>query len=362
MQLTDLSPTASPPPPPKPATAGEAGDVRGRRRWQHVTLFCGCVIWYAVAHAVAASTASGFAVRFNLGDEQPLLDALALLFLVVVGIAALRARDPGAGMLHTSLGLPKRVTWTEEWGIGAALGWGISAAGALLMLLARALHVQLWTAPRAFWLLGVSGAALAIGTLAKVLALYGYGFRHLVEAVGTARATLLMIAVVAAHSMLTPTAGRADGVRLLGSAAGALLLCLCWARTRAAWMGWGVWFGWAASTALLFGLPLGANLSYSALVDGRAVGHLWLTGGEYGPSAAISEVLLALAAVPLLMRLTDEFAWRYARKEILPAGIPVDVRAPAAHAAMEVPTSSAASLVQIQPLAPMREGTDVASD
>jgi uncharacterized protein len=230
------------------------------------------------------------------------------------------------------------------------------------MLLGGALHVQLWTAPRAFWLLALSAVALALATLAKVLALYGYGFQHLIDATGPVRATLVMIAIVAGDVILTRSpSGPPDGARLLESALGAVLLCLCWLRTRAVWLGWGSWFGWAASTALVFGLPIGTDSSYSAVVDGRTVGPVWLTGGDYGPSSSAPMILLLIASIPLLIRLTDEFAWKYTRREIVAAGIPVDIPAPAAHAAIEEPAPSDTGLVQIQALAPTRDVRDAAS-
>jgi hypothetical protein len=139
------------------------------------------------------------------------------------------------------------------------------------------------------------------------------------------------------------------------SALGALLLCLCWIRTGAVWLGWGAWFGWAASTALLFGLPLGPGMSYPAVIDARLGRPVWLTGGDYGPTASGFLVLLLLAAIPVLVRVTSDYAWNYTRKAIVPAGIPVEIAAPAAHVAMDETPPRAATLVQIQPTAPASE-------
>jgi hypothetical protein len=212
-------------------------------------------------------------------------------------------------------------------------------------------------------MLCISAASLALLTLSKVLVLYGYGFQHLIEGTGPVRATAILVAIVTIDATLgESTYGTPDGSRVLVSALGALLLCLCWLRTRGLWMGWGAWFGWAASTALIFGLPLGPAASYASVVDARAVGPIWLTGGEYGPSAAGFLILLLLAVIPLLVRITDEYAWRYTRRPIVPAGIPVDIPAPAAHAAMEEPAPAPTSLVQIQPIAPAPASQDVASD
>jgi hypothetical protein len=212
-------------------------------------------------------------------------------------------------------------------------------------------------------MLSISAATLALLILSKVLVLYGYGFQHLIEGTGPVKATAILVAIVTADAILSASPyGTPDGSRVLVSALGALLLCLCWLWTRGLWMGWGAWFGWAASTALIFGLPLGPAASYASVVDARAVGPIWLTGGEYGSSASGLLVLLLLAAIPLLVRITDEYAWRYTRRPIVPAGIPVDIPAPTAHAAMEEPAPAPTSLVQIQPIAPAPASQDVASD
>jgi hypothetical protein len=320
-------------------------------------LFFGCIALYWIASKLAPSAASGFAARFDLGDEQPLLEAVALLFLVVVGIAAMHIIERRLAPLRWSLGLPKRATSREEWGTGAALGWGIAIISVFGMVLARTLHLQFWTEPRAFWLLSIGAISLALITVAKILALYGYGFQHLVETTGPVRATVVVVAIMTIEAILTPSPDSTpDGYRVLVCALGALLLCLCWIRTNAVWLGWGAWFGWAASTTLVFGLPLGSGVSYSAVVDARAGRPMWLTGGDYGPAASGLLVLLLLAAIPLLVRVTGDYAWNYTRKPIVPAGIPVEIPAPAAHAAIEQgPPPSPAALVQIQPVVPVSE-------
>jgi len=356
MQPIEPSTTATPPP-PRPAETSGAAQVRKRPRSLHLALFFGCIALYRVALVVAAGAASGFAGRFDLGDEQPLLEAVAFLFLVVVGIGAMHSAERRLAPLRWSLGLPKRPTAGDEWGTGAALGWGIALVSVLAMVLARSINLQLWIAPRAFWLLSIGAVGLALTTLAKTLVLYGYGFQHLIEATSPAKGTLILVCIVLIDAILTPSPeSTANGARVLVTALGALLLCLCWIRTRAVWLGWGAWFGWAASTALLFGLPLGPGMAYTAVVDARAGQPVWLTGGDYGPAASGFLVLLLVAAVPVLVRATSDYAWNYTRKPLVPAGIPVEIPAPAAHASMEqAPPPPPPALVQIQPLGPASE-------
>src|ERR1019366_7615145 len=111
-----------------------------------------------------------------------------------------------------------------------------------------------------------------------------------------------------------------DGTRILVAMLGSLLLCICWLRTHGLWLLWGLHFAWAASTGVLFGLPLGGDVSFSSIIDTRASGPAWLPGGYELPIAP-----------------------------------------PAAHIAMEQAAQTAqpagpASLVQILPAAPATPG------
>jgi len=318
-----------------------------------VALFAAAMVWLVCARAIAASAANGLALRFELTDTEPLLQAVLLLFLAAVGIALLRTLDRRAGKLREALGLPARETAREEWLIGAAMGWGLAVASVLPMVLGRSLNVQIWNAPRAYSLLALGLATLAVLTLAHTILIFGYALPRLIEATGPARATLILVAVVSVDAVMTPAPYSVpQGTRLLVEMLATLLLCLCWTRTHAVWLAWGLHFAWAASTAALFGLPLGGDSSFDSVVDTRASGPMWLTGGAYGPGAAAFSILVLTVAIPVLMRVTDDYAWEYTRTPILPGGYDVTIAPPAAHAAMEAAAQTAPpALVQIQPLA-----------
>jgi len=351
--------TAVPPPPraapPRPGLARPA-----RPRPLQFALFLAAMAWYLCALALAQSASRGLALRFDLGDPsiQPLLEAAALLFLIVLGFALLRAIERRRAPLRLTLGLPRRATSRAEWALGAAIGWGLAVASVLPMALARALNVRLWTAPRAFELLGLSLLTLAVVTLAHAFAIYGYGFQRLIEATGPVRATLLIALLSALYAALSPAAyGTPMGSRVLIEVLASVLLSLCWLRTHGLWLLWGLHFAWAASTAALFGLPLGGNTEFSSVIDTRAAGPLWLTGGDYGPGAALLSIFLLLAAIPILLRATSDYAWSYTHPPLIPAGYDVTIPPPAAHAAMEQAALEAqpvnpGSLVQILPATP----------
>jgi len=359
------SETTTVPPPPRPV-AGPAGlpvqytlaGPRPRPRSLQFALFLAAITWFNCARPLAQSAADVLDLRFGLGDLRPLVESVVLLLLVVCGLALLRAIEHRRAPLRLTLGLPRRATSRAEWATGAAIGWGLAIASVIPMAPARGLDVQLWTAPRAWFLLGLSLLTLACATLAQALAIYGYGFQRLIEATGPVRAALVVIAMVAIDAGFTQTPdGTPDGSRIVIAMLASLLLCLCWFRTHGLWLLWGLHFAWAASTALLFGLPIAGDTSYSSVVDTRAVGSAWLTGGAYGPGAAALSMLFLLAAIPILVRITRDYAWDYTHPPIIPGGYDVTIAPPAAHVAMEqaalaAQPASPASLVQILPVTP----------
>ena len=320
-----------------------------------LALFVAAMIWYVCARALAASAASGLTYRFfELSDFQPLIDALCLVFLVVGGFAALRSIERRQGPLRDVLGLPARATARGEWGMGAALGWGLALVSAAPLALAGRLDVEFWISPRAFELMGISLATLAVATLAHAIAIFGYPFQRLIEATGPVRATLVLLGIESIRSGLVPAmTGTADGARLMVALLVTVLLSLCWFRTHGLWLLWGLDFAWMAATGVLFGLPVGGDNSFGSVVDTRTAGPAWLTGGSFGPLGAALSIMAVLAAIPVLMRLTGDYAWEYTRRPIIAAGYDVTIAPPAAHAALEQErTADAAGLVQILPAGP----------
>ena len=344
LQASDTPTTAVPPPPLPPGLARP----RQRSRSLLIALFIAAGSWYFCARALATSAADGLAYRFDLGDFQPLIDAVVLISLVVVGLAILRALERRRAPLRLVLGVPRRKTSREEWATGAAIGWGLAVASILPMAVAGALNVQIWSSPRAFLLFGTSLATLAVATLAKDLGVHGYAFQRLIDAIGPVRATILMALFAAVYTGMNPSASAAA---IVVSVLASILLSLCWLRTQAVWLLWGLHFAWVASTGVLFGLPLGGDTSFSSIVDTRATGPIWLTGGNYGPSGAMLSIVFLLAAIAVLVRASSDYAWSYTHPPIIPAGYDVTIPPPAVHVALEQAVQPA-SLVQILPAAP----------
>lgn len=342
------------PPSPGPGITGRLQ----RSRSLEFASFAAAIVWFFCAEALSQSAARGLSLRFDLSDFESLIEAVFLLFLLLCGLSLLRSIEQRRAPLRLTLGLPKRTTAREEWATGAAIGWGLAIASVLPMALARNLSIQVWTAPRAFFLLILSLLVLAITTLANTLGIYGYAFQRLIDAIGPVRATLIIVALSAMRAGFPPSAYiNSSGARVLVAMLASMLFCICWFRTHGLWLLWGVQFAWAASTAALFGLPVNGDVSLISIVDTRAAGPAWLTGGAYGPAATLAAILVLVVAIPVLLRVTDDYAWKYTHPPIIPAGYEVNIPPPATHASMEdaadrANSGASGSLVQILPATP----------
>jgi membrane protease YdiL (CAAX protease family) len=326
---------------------------RRSERTLQLALFVTSVAWFLVAETVAAHAARGLSGRFALDAARPLLTSAFMLFLLAVGFSLLQAIAKRHSSLREVLGLPKRPTAGREWELGAALGWGLVVLAVIPMAVAGALHVEFWTQPRAFALLLLNLVTLAVGALAEEVAFRGYSFRRLIEAIGPVAATIVMSLLFALGHLLNPSATWAS--TLVTILAG-VLLSIAWLRTHGLWLGWGLHFAWNASMGILFGLPVSGIYDFASMVQTRAFGRLWLTGGRYGPEGAAFTVIVLLLGIVVLVRVTRDYAWHYTYVPIVAAGYPMEPAPPAAHVAMEQMAQQTmpppVSLVQILPATP----------
>jgi membrane protease YdiL (CAAX protease family) len=328
----------------------ESTTARRSERLLQLALFITSVVWFFASDTVAAHAARGLSERFGLDVARRLLTSIFLVFLLAVGFSILQAIARKTSTLREVLGLPKRPTAKREWQLGAALGWGLITLAILPMAVAGTLNVQFWTQPRAFGLLLVNLATLAVAALAEEVAFRGYPFRRLIEAVGPVAATITMSLLFGLAHVLNP--GATWDSTLVTVLAG-ILLSVAWLRTRGLWLGWGLHFAWNASIAILFGLPVSGINDFASVVQTRTFGKLWLTGGDYGPEGAAFTVIVLLVGIGILVRMSRDYAWHYTYDPIVGAGYPMEAQPPAAHVAMEQQAGpAAASLVQILPSTP----------
>jgi uncharacterized protein len=331
---------------------------RRSERTLQFALFVTSVAWFLAADTVAGRAARGISERFALDATRPLLTSVFLLFLLALGFSVLQAIARRPSSLREIFGLPKRLTSRREWELGAALGWGLVVLAVLPMALAGTLRIQLWTQPRAFGLLLLNLVTLAVAALAEEVAFRGYAFRRLIESIGPVAATITMSLLFGFVHVLNPGATwTSTFVTMLAG----LLLSIAWLRTHGLWLGWGFHFGWNASMGVLFGLPISGINDFSSIVQTRAIGHLRITGGDYGPEGAVFTAVVLLIGIALLVGITRDYAWNYTYVPIVAAGYPVEPAPPAAHVAMEQQAKppAAVTLVQILPTTPQtRSVTD----
>jgi hypothetical protein len=319
-----------------------------------LALFVASITWAVAANLIATRAARGLAVRFQWSDEFLFLDAVFLVFLLAMGFAVLEGIAARNSPLRHTLGFPRRPTSRVEWATGAAIGWGVVLLAVLPMAIAGDLHVRLWLEARSLWLAGLNLVTVALLSMAVVMAFFGYPYRRLIDAIGAGWATVAMSAVFG----VAATWGRESTYlsTLIAILFGALL-CAAWLRTHGLWLVWGAYCAWLASLGIVFGLPVGGVDNLSSLVETRAIGARWLTGGELGVEGALVTPLLVIAAIVVVVKVSRDWAWDYTRKPLIPAGYAMDVPPPAQHLEMEK-VASAPALVQILPTTPQTRSVE----
>jgi membrane protease YdiL (CAAX protease family) len=329
-----------------PATAH-----RRTGRVLQIARFAAAIAWSVSSRLLSSSSARGLTNRFDMDAWQPLLSALFLVFLLAVGFYLLEviARRPASA--RSVLGLPRRSTSSEEWLIGAAIGWGMVVLAILPMALAGSLHVSFWTEPGTLRLFIINLLSVAATSLAIEVIFRGYPFRCLIETMGPVAATLAMSILFALAQVLI---NGATSTGIFIAILMGIVLSIAWLRTHGLWLAWGIHFAWAASMGLLFGLPVSGNTDLSVLVETTAVGHRWLTGGQYGPEGSRLTAVALVVGLIVLVRVTRDYAWNYTHVPIVAGGYPMEVKPPAAHVAMEesAQQNRPAALVQILPTTP----------
>lgn len=315
--------------------------------------FLSAFLFLLLARALAFSGARGL-----VGDEvSPLLEQTMLVFLLIVGYAAMGFWLDHQQDAISEQGLPYRVGWTREVGMGLATGWGIAVVCVLPLALFGGIVISFSPEASQWGWLVADVAFFALAVLAEEIAFRGYAFQRFERAVGSLGAALGFAIIYAFLQELLPGASHAS---FAVSFVLALVLSACYLRTRALWMSWGLNFGWKASRALLMGLTVNGNSSHSPVVQGDPMGPLWLTGGGFGLDGSWLTFFVLLAVLPLVFRLTRDLSFRYNAPVIIPGGIPVDLDA-AVRAQHEAATASAApaapALVQIENAENRQQGT-----
>ncbi len=305
-------------------------------------------IYFYLAQSISLHAANGL----STGVWVPLVERGVLLFLLVVGYAAMarvfnRQSEPIRGM-----GLVFRSGWQREFGLGAALGWGMLVASILPLVLSGGLIITFWAIPRQFGILVIDLLILAVASLAEEVAFRGYPFQRLIDAIGPTLATIVFSLIFAALHMFNPAANRASFMVTVFSS---WLLSVAYLRTKALWVCWGWHFAWNASMCLLFGLPVSGITQFSPIIQSDTVGPVWMTGGDYGPEGSVVTAVVILIGIFVVIRTTRGLAYLHAQPVIVAAGIPIDLDAMSSslaphHPAISQPAPAGSTLVQIEPV------------
>jgi membrane protease YdiL (CAAX protease family) len=320
-------------------------------RGLEIALCVTALAWAGAASSIAAPAARGIAVRFQIGAFEPLMQALFLLFLAIVGLRCLDWISTRGRHLAEVAPLPKRTGWSTEWGVGAAIGWGLCIAAVLPLLLSGNLHGRLMWQPSSALAILLAIATLLAVSLAEEVLFRGYAFRRLAGAIGPSWAAILLslvfsVSLILSHRPPNPTLALIDGA-LFG-----LLLTMAWLRTHALWLGWGLHFAYRAVMAILLGLPIAGHGEFGSIADVFSGGPRWLSGGAFGLDAAFFTAIVLWAGMAVLFRATRDYAWNYTHAPVVAAGYEVTVAPPAAHVAMEKQAAAPPPLVQIMPVPP----------
>lgn len=315
------------------------GGGRLRAYWQ----FLVAVVYFFFARSLAHHAALGLAAD----QWVPLVEQGILVFLLLMGYAALgfwlnQQLHPIAAQ-----GLPRRKGWPREVGLGLATGWGLALVCVLLLAVGGGIAVSISTRASAWGWLVAETAFFALATLAEEIAFRGYAFQRFAHAVGPIGASIGFAAYYAILQSQVPGSSRTS---VLVAVALGLVLSVAYLRTRGLWLSWGLNFGWKASRALLFGLAVNGLNSHSPVVQGDPMGPFWLTGGGFGVEGSWVTFIILLAALPVVFRITRDLDFLYNAPVIVPGGIPVDLDAAARtqhEAAMGAAEPAAPALVQI---------------
>ena len=313
--------------------------------------FIAAILYYFIVRSFAHNAA----IAIQRDAWQPLVEQFLFAVLLIVGYAAFGALFDRQPRSIAEQGLPLRLGWTRELGIGAAIGWGAVVVCVLPMLLIGGIAVVI-TAQRTAWGWLVADAAyFGLLTLGEEVAFRGYGFQRFAVVVGSSGAAFGFALFYAIMRALQPGTTNAS---IAISVVFSFLLTTAYLRTRALWVSWGINFAWKASQALIFGLTVTGISSHSPVIEGNPMGPFWLTGGGYGLDASWWACIVLLVAFAFVYRATRELDYRHNAPVFVPAGIPVDLDAAARRqheAAMGQPAEpaepAAPALVQILPAA-----------
>lgn len=334
---------AAPPPFPTPKQP-PSRNAKAIRQFGH---FVFAALFFFLARLLAHHGARGLVSE----DWVPLVEQAMFAFLLIFGFAGLGfSLDRQLNPIGQQ-GLVFRKGWMGEAGLGVAIGWAIAVVCVLPLVFFGGIVIHTSFSRLGFAWLFADAGYFVLATLTAQVAFRGYPFQAAIRAIGDLPAALMLSVLYGIVSASLHGASRASMAVCIALG---LLLSMSYLRTRALWLAWGIQFGWDASRALLFGLPVRGVSTHSPLLQGFPMASLPLSGGNFGLDGSWFAFVVLLLAMLVVYRATRDLSFVHNAPVLEPGGYPVDMDAAARRqheAAMGPAEPPVQPLVQILPAA-----------
>lgn len=260
--------------------------------------------WKAALFALGAVICSGAAFTFRGAlpgtASSAWLPAPWFSFAAFLGLTWMFLELEGRPLRSVGLCLDRR--WAREFMLGAAAGAGLMALMALLAYLGGGFHLV--RDPHAGFGRLLAGAWLYLAVaFSEELLFRGYVFQRLMRGMGPWPAQALMALLFAGIHWRNPgMAGATRGWASLDIAIAAVLLGLCYLRTRSLAMPMGLHLAWNWTQGSLLGFRVSGLPSHGWWMPLDHLRPHWLTGGSFGLEASLPCAIVGAAACLALAR------------------------------------------------------------
>lgn len=139
--------------------------------------------------------------------------------------------------------------------------------------------------------IGLAGF-MAAAAVTEELMFRGVLFRHVEKLTGTWIALTLSALVFGGVHLLNENAGLWGA--LCVAIAGGGMLTSAFIATRSLWLPMGLHFGWNYAQAGIFSTEVSGNGLKQGILDSELTGNKWMTGGEFGPEASFSTLVVGV--------------------------------------------------------------------
>ncbi|MBI4492569.1 MAG: CPBP family intramembrane metalloprotease [Chloroflexi bacterium] len=294
---------------PTPSTRHSALSARDRGRLRPTLR----VVAFVPALVVANVAAGGLllALVLVLGSPLALLQDPSLAFplgMLVIVVGAVAEVGTVYAFRHlldraslASLGLQPARSWPRELLMGFLLGAALMSAVFAIEVLAGGYAIGPGRAAAGpgtvVAILGQALLTFLLVGLGEELVARGYVLQNLALEWGLPIAVVASSVLFGAAHLANPGANL---VSTLGVTVAGLLLAASYLATRRLWMPIGLHWAWNFFQGPIYGFAV-SGLAGQGLLEARAQGPEWLTGGAFGPEASVVAITVELVATAGLL-------------------------------------------------------------